>query len=79
VRARRCAPPGGASTVLHVPVLSRCEAPACEVLTIGRYCVGHDAPTLSEAARERRAAWERVPEAAEERRADVPAAPVAAE
>jgi hypothetical protein len=49
------------------------------VLTIGRYCIGHDAPTLTEAARERRAAWERTPVSDDATRAGSPAEPVAAE
>jgi len=42
-----------------VPVLSRCEAPACEVLTIGRFCIRHDATSLTIVARQRRDRWDR--------------------
>jgi hypothetical protein len=48
-----------ASTVPAVPVLSRCEAPGCELLTIGQFCIRHDASSLSILARQRRWRWER--------------------
>jgi hypothetical protein len=42
-----------------VPVLSRCNAPGCELLTIGQFCIRHDAASLSILARQRRWRWER--------------------
>jgi hypothetical protein len=42
-----------------VAVLSTCEEPACEALTIGRYCIRHDASSLTIAARQRRHRWDR--------------------
>jgi len=47
-------------------VLSRCQAPSCDVLTIGRYCIQHDSSSLTIVARQRRDRWNRPPEAADE-------------
>jgi hypothetical protein len=40
-------------------VLSRCQEPSCDVLTIGRYCIEHDSSSLTIAARHRRDRWDR--------------------
>jgi hypothetical protein len=42
-----------------MPLLSRCKAPGCELLTIGRLCIKHDAASLSLRARQRRRDWDR--------------------
>jgi hypothetical protein len=47
-------------------VLSRCQAPSCEVLTIGKYCIQHDSSSLTIVARHRRDRWNRPLEVAEE-------------
>jgi hypothetical protein len=60
-----------------VPVLSRCKSPDCEVLTIGEYCIRHDAANLSIVARQRRWRWDRAPRAVVEPVPGVESEPVA--
>jgi hypothetical protein len=60
-----------------MPVLSRCKAPACEVLTIGPYCIKHDATRLTILARQRRWRWDRAPRAVVEPVPGVESEPVA--
>jgi hypothetical protein len=61
-----------------VPVLSRCKSPDCEVLTIGEYCIRHDAANLSIVARQRRWRWDRTPGVVAEAQPAAKAAPVGA-
>jgi len=65
-------------TVSAVPVLSKCRAPGCELLTIGRLCIRHDASSLSILARQRRWRWDRTLRSAVEPRPAAETEPLAA-
>jgi hypothetical protein len=67
----RCVGERRASSVPEVPVLSRCQEPSCDVLTIGRYCIQHDSSSLTIAARQRRDRWDRPLEPADDPVEDV--------